>query len=509
MKAETKLKEGRLLKETKSLCPECLKVVDAQIYEHNGAVYMVKHCPQHGEYEDQYWSSYGMWLKALKFEHVGDGLLNPRTKRVKGCPFDCGICNEHKSFTVLAIVDVTNRCNLRCPVCFAHAGATGYVYEPSTEEVKRILDNFRLNEPAKPPGLQFSGGEPTVRDDLPELIEYADKIGFHHIEVNTNGIRIAQSLEYTKQLVDAGANAIYLQFDGLTDDIYVKTRGLPLLKYKMKAIENCRKLGFDAVVLVPTVIKGVNDHQVGDIVKFAAENSDVIRCVNFQPVSLCGRIDKSKLNEMRITIPEVIEKIEKETGGMVKAEDWYPVPFVVPIPRAIGALKNHRYGAEFTAHPHCGMATYIFIENGKVTPITKKADVEKFMKVMEGVYELAKKGRRLRAKMKLLSSLRYVKGGLLRKLLWPILKTGTYESLRSLHFKMVMLGMMHFMDLYNFDLERVQRCVIHYGIPDGRIIPFCSMNSIHRENVEKQFAMTWEEYERKMREARAKGLKHY
>jgi len=506
---EAKLEAVNVLKYTKSLCPECLRVLEAVIYERNGVVYISKRCPTHGEYEDVYWGDYQLWLRALKFEHVGDGLANPRTKRKEGCPYDCGICNEHKSFTVLAIVDVTNRCNLTCPVCFAHAGAAGYVYEPSTEEVKRILDNFRANEPAKPPGLQFSGGEPTLREDLPELIEYADKIGFHHIEVNTNGIRIAESLEYTKQLVDAGANAIYLQFDGLTDDVYVKTRGLPMLKHKMKAIENCRKLGFDAVVLVPTVIRGVNDHEVADIVKFAARNSDVIRCVNFQPVSLCGRIDRARLKEMRITIPDVIRQVEKGTEGEVAIEDWYPVPFVVPIPRAIGSLKNHRYGAEFTAHPHCGMATYVFVEDGKIVPITRKANVEKFMEVMEGVYKLAKEGHKTRAKMKLLTALRYVKGDLLRKLLWPILKTGTYEALRDLHFKMVMIGMMHFMDLYNFDLERLQRCVIHYGIPDGRIIPFCSMNSVHRQEVEKRFAITWDEFKRRMDEARRRGLKHY
>jgi len=488
-----------VIKQTKSLCPECLSVIDATLYEKDNVVYIAKECEKHGRFEDVYWSDYQMWLRARNFEHVGDGLTNPRTKRTeRGCPFDCGICNEHKSHTALAIIDVTNRCNLACPVCFAHAGAAGYVYEPTTEEIKRILENLRSNEPVKPPGLQFSGGEPTLREDLPELIAYARKVGFHHIEVNTNGIRIAQSIDYCRQLVENGASAIYLQFDGLTREVYKTTRGVDLLDTKLQAIENCRKIGFDAVVLVPTLIRGVNDSQLGDMVRFAAKNSDTIRCLNIQPVSICGRIDSSKLREMRITIPEAIKDVEQQTNGMIKAEDFYPVPVVVPFSRAVGALKNHRY-VEFTAHPHCGMATYIFVEDGgeKFTPITKHADIEKFMKTMEEVYDAAREGKKMEAKIRALKCLRYLRWGLLRKFILPILRTGSYKSLANLHYRMVMVGLMHFMDPYNFDLERVERCLIHYGLPDGTIRPFCSYNSIHRSNVEKKFAMTLDEYRKR------------
>lgn len=499
----------KFLKDAKSLCPECLKVVNAKVYEKDGAVYMSKACREHGEFEDVYWSSYKQGERALKFEHVGDGLANYRTRRKLGCPFDCGICNEHKSFTVLAIIDVTNRCNLACPVCFANAGQAGYVYEPSTKEVKSIIDNFRSNEPAKPPGLQFSGGEPTIREDLLELIEYANKVGFRHIEVNTNGIRLAQSIDYCRELVDAGAKAVYLQFDGLTSDVYLKTRGLDLLEVKKRVIENCRKIGFDAIVLVPTIIRGVNDHQIGDIIKFAAKNQDVVRCVNFQPVSICGRIDRAQLRQMRITIPDIMKLAEEQTGGAIKQEDWYPTSFVVPIPKAIGALKNHRYGAEFTAHPLCGMATYIFIEGEGVVPITRKVKVEGFMKTMGKVYNLAKEGRKLRAKIALLSLMRYLSWRFLRKLVWPILKTGAYDALRDFHFKFILIASMHFMDAYNFDLERVQRCIIHYGLSDGRIIPFCSMNTIHRPLIERRFSISWEEFHARMKEARERGLKHY
>jgi len=469
--------------------------LEAEIYEDNGQVKIRKECPEHGKFDDIYWSDYPMYLSAQRFEYIGDGLSNPKTKREKGCPFDCGICNEHKSHTVLAIIDVTNRCNLRCPICFANAAVSGYVYEPTTEQIKKIINNFRANKPAPPPGLQFSGGEPTIREDLPELVRYADKAGFRHIEINTNGIRLANSIDYCQELKDAGANAIYLQFDGVTSEPYKITRGVDLLDQKLKVIENCRKIGYDAVVLVPTVVRGINDHQLGDIIKFALKNKDVIRCVNFQPVSLAGRIDYEKRKEMRITNSECIKLIEKQTEGKIKAEDFYPVPVVTPLSKAIGALKNHRY-AEFTAHPHCGMATYVLVEDDKITPITRNADIEKFTKSMDDVYRKTMAGNRTRAKLQMIKSLRHIKGGMLRKLIPPILKTGSYGSLADLHYKMVMIGMMHFMDLYNFDLERLQRCVIHYGLPDGKIIPFCSYNSIHRANVERRFSIPLKKYKR-------------
>ncbi|MEM0285734.1 MAG: radical SAM protein, partial [Candidatus Methanomethyliaceae archaeon] len=124
------------IKTTKSLCPECLRVIDAEIYEDNGKVYIRKTCEIHGNFKDLYWSDYSLFEKANKYEYIGDGIKNPRTSIDKGCPYDCGICPSHKSHTVLAIIDVTNRCNLKCPICFANAAATGYVYEPTLEEIR-------------------------------------------------------------------------------------------------------------------------------------------------------------------------------------------------------------------------------------------------------------------------------------------------------------------------------------------------------------------------------------
>ena len=485
----------QLIKETKSICPECLQVLEATIFEEDNKVYIKKRCPEHGEFKDMYWSDAEQYQRAEKFRYDGEGLRNPRTKTEKDCPLDCGICPQHKSHTGLAIIDVTNRCNLKCPVCFANAATAGYVYEPSKDQIIAMLQNLRRNDPVPATALQFSGGEPTIRDDLYELIKAAKELGFRHVEVNTNGIRLAHSVEYCRGLLEAGMSTLYLQFDGLTPEVYKFTRGRDLLETKMKAIENCREAGLESAVLVVTLIKGVNDHQLGDIIRFAVENSDVIRCVNVQPVSLCGRLPEQEREKMRITIPDFMKAVEEQTDGKIKASDFYPVPTVVPISKAVGALKDKRY-VEFTAHPHCGMATYIFIEDEEMVPITRYGNVERFIESMKKVCEEAAKGHKARARMQLLGAVRHMKFSLLRKYLWPILKTGSYESLGDLHRKMLLISSMHFMDPYNFDLERVQRCVIHYAVPDGRIIPFCTMNSIHRAKIEQELSIPLDEWRR-------------
>lgn len=486
----------KTIKNTKSICPECLKVLDATIFEEGGKVYISKECQDHGSFQELYWSDYNQYVRAEKFRCDGDGLNNPRTKTVNGCPYDCGICPEHKSHTALAIIDVTNRCNLKCPVCFANASAAGYVYEPSPADITGMLENLRKNDPVPATALQFSGGEPTIRNDLFDLVRKAKELGFHHVEINTNGVRISQDVNYAKQLKAAGVSTIYLQFDGLTSDVYKFIRGVDLLETKMKAIQNLREAGIHSIVLVVTLIKGVNDSQLGDIINFAVKNFDVVRCINIQPVSLCGRLPAEERAKMRITIPDFMKLVEDQTSGKIKTSDFYPVPTVVPVSKAIGALQGKRY-LEFTAHEHCGMATYLFVENGKITPITRLANVDKFIGSMKKVAEVASKGKKTSAKLHLLDAARHVKLSFLRKYVLRVLMEGSYQSLGDLQRKSILLSSMHFMDPYNFDIERVQRCVIHYAVPDGRIIPFCTMNSIHRPVIERELGVPIKEWKSK------------
>ncbi len=476
------------IKNTQSICPECLQALDAEIFEDGGKVFIKKECPQHGAFQELYWSDYDQYMRAEKFRYDGTGVENPRTQKDKGCPLDCGICPQHRSHTALAIIDITNRCNLKCPVCFANANYAGYVYEPTMEQVIGMLENLRATKPVAATALQFSGGEPTIRKELLDMIRKAKELGFRHVEVNTNGLRISQDVEYCKQLKEAGVSTIYLQFDGLTSEVYKFIRGVDLLDIKMKAIENLRAAGWNSAVLVVTLVKGVNDQQLGDIINFAAKNSDVIRCINVQPVSLCGRLPPEEREKMRITIPDFMKDVEEQTGGVIKTSDFYPVPVVVPVSKAVGAIKDKRY-VEFTAHQHCGMATFVFVENGKITPITRYGNIDKFVETLQSVYDDASKGSKSKAKLRLVGAGRHIKFGFLRKYVLKVLVNGDYKSLGDFARSALLISSMHFMDPYNFDLDRVQSCVIHYAVPDGRIIPFCTYNSIHRPQVEKKLGI--------------------
>jgi uncharacterized radical SAM superfamily Fe-S cluster-containing enzyme len=483
---------------TKSICPECFCTLDATIYEDDGKVMMRKNCKEHGDFKEVYWSSVEDFHRAMKFAYKGLGLDNPRTQTVNGCPNDCGLCPNHKTHTCLALIDLTNRCNLQCPICFAHAGKAGYVYEPSVEEIKDMLVNLRSNKPVPAPAVQFAGGEPTMRKDLPEIIKLAKEVGFPHIEIATNGLMLTQK-GFPKKLAEAGLSTVYMQFDGMTPKPYLAARGVNLLSQKMKALERCREEGLHSIVLVPTLVKGINDDQIGDIIRFAVKNHDIVRCVNFQPVSITGRIDYEKRQEMRITIPDLMRLAEEQTNGTIKRSDWYPVPFVVPVARALGA-RGGAPAVEFSTHPACGMATFIIVEeDGTFQPITKYVDVERFLGTLEKMSTDFEKGKRWRGTMRgIISAMRFFKKkGLLFNLANNFLRKKDYDSLAKFMERIIMIGSMHFQDPYNLDLERLERCAIHYAIPDGRIIPFCAYNSLHRPNVEKKFAISMDEWRAK------------
>ena len=260
---------GDVLASTTSLCPECLEQVPGRYEERDGGVFLARECPDHGTAARRVWGSHDHWEWAAAFgpdpEYDGGGLA---------------VDDDH---ACLAVVEVTEDCNLSCSYCFASSGPGGD--HRSTEELDALLDTV-ADAGGRP--IQFSGGEPTVRDDLPELVERARDRGIDHVEVNTNGVRLATEDGYAAALADAGVTAIYLQFDGLTSETYETIREVDLVDEKHAAIEACRAADLP-VVLVPTVVPDVNDHEMGDIVRFALENRDVIRSVNFQPVAHFGR----------------------------------------------------------------------------------------------------------------------------------------------------------------------------------------------------------------------------
>jgi uncharacterized radical SAM superfamily Fe-S cluster-containing enzyme len=489
--------EIMVIKKTKSLCPECLKPLEAEVYEEQGKVMIKKECPEHGTFDNVYWSSSDIYNKAENCNYEGFGVSNPQTAQDKNCPGDCGICPEHESHTILGLIDVTNRCNLRCPVCFANAAVSKMLYEPSYEEIRKMLQNLRANQPVPTPAIQYAGGEPTVRKDIVDLIKLAKEEGFSHTQIATNGLRLARKPELAKELKAAGLNTIYLQFDGVTPEPYLEIRNKDLFQIKLDAIENCRKADL-GIVLVPTLVKGINDHQIGDMIQFAVDNLDIIRGVNFQPVSFAGRTPADQVEEQRITIPDFQKFVDEQTNSKIEINDFYPASSVRPISEFVEAIEGEPQ-VTFTCHQHCGTATYVFVEDGDIIPINRFVDVDKFFELLDKSADdikdngLTGKARTIaRATLDLPKTIdrsHSPKSVDIKSILTSVFKDRSYSSLGDFHHKTLLISCMHFMDPWNFDEDRVKRCVIHYAIPDGRIIPFCTMNSLYREEIEKEFAV--------------------
>ncbi len=492
-----------IIEKTQSVCPVCNKVIEATIFERDGKVWIEKDCPEHGHFEDLYWGSYEMYVKARKWAHDGKGILNPNTQS-EYCPFSCGLCPIHKSHTALLNIVVTNRCNLRCWYCFFYAERAGYIYEPTLEQIKEMLINAKSEKPVRCNAVQLTGGEPTLRDDLLDIIRLAKELGYDHVQVNTNGVKLAQDPELCKKIREAGSSTIYMSFDGVTKRTNPKNH-----EFVPKILENCRN-GGPGIVLVPTVIKGVNDCELGDILKFAAQNIDIVRGVVYQPVSLVGSMPKKDIEKFRITIPDCIERIERQTNGEVTKDDWRPIPSVVPITHLIEALTG-KPQYELTSHFACGMASYIFLgDDGKMVPIMRFVDVDGLLEYIDKLADEVRYTKLFKSR-KIISALKKVdqfvnkdkqpKGFDFTKMLINIAKNrGNYDALGEFHRRTLFVGLMHFMDKYNYDVERVKRCVIHYGMPDGRIVPFCAFNvfpEIYRDAVQKRYGISIDEWERK------------
>lgn len=485
--SQAQVNRMNFIKKTRSICPEDLRVLDAELWEIDGQVIMRKSCPDHGDFEDIYWSDYEEYVRAEKFRDHGTGLQKPLESKL-GCPFDCGLCQNHKTHTILVIMEITQRCNLRCPICFASAGTQDASHDLSLEQIRSILEYTQENNyPLRVRGAGNSGGEPTLRDDLPQIIQMEKDLGFDYILTMTNGLRLAEDLDYFKKLRDSDT-WLYMQFDGVTSEPYMKTRGRDIWPLKQKVVENARKIGYNKIALIPTLAKGVNDHQVGDIIRYSADNSDVIKFLVFQPVSFSGRIDTSKLKEMRITNSDVMRLAEEQTGGEIRKSDFFTLPMNQTMARMLTKGGQHQ---DFCVHPHCGLITVVDHSKGKLDPVPRYVKNEEFHAKMSKSLSLNKS--RPAIMWDLATSLiRYVSPKLWLKFLPILMMTKGRKSIKSvltewLPGRWLTIGIMHFMDPYNFDLERVENCALHFGVIDKdskpRLISFCSMNSIHRASI--------------------------
>jgi hypothetical protein len=490
----------RELERIESICPVCyqkdkIHKIDALVVEEEGKVWITKKCDEHGIFKDIYFGDVNLYHKWMSYGVLGDPSPDVKTQLFNDKP----LYNEHRSQTVLTNLMATNRCNLRCSYCFMNAGAAGYVYEPSLDEIKTLMLQARERKPIGSKAIQITGGEPTVRDDLFEIVRIAKEVGFSHVQINTNGLKLAESEEYCKRLKRERVNTVYMSFDGVTK----KTN--PWIEENKRAIKNLREANL-RVVLVPVLIGDKNIQEAGKIIRFAIENMDIVRGVNFQPISFCGRainLKEEKRKKQRVDYAMIMEAIEKEFNGQISREDFYPVSFVFPISKLIELLKGETQ-VEFTAHPGCGGATYVFVEDGRAIPITRFLDVEALLKFVEEQSKTRGPLKRLRIASTFLKNVnRFVdkekapRSFNIRQILKDAALGGSYDSLRGFHYNSLFIGCMWFQDAWNLNIDRLRRCVIHYTTFEG-MVPFCSYNGLgYGEKIRRKYSIPVKEWERK------------
>ncbi len=415
------------IRKTRSVCPVCLENIPAALCRgEDGRIFLEKTCPAHGFFRVPVWRGkmdFEQWLLETPPLPPEAGL---------GCPGNCGICAEHDSGTCCTLLEVTKRCNLRCRYCFADGGSPDA--DPSAEDCRAaILDIARR---CGKPLLQFSGGEPTLRDDLPELIRFAREAGCSYTQVNTNGIRLAQDPAYAARLAEAGLDIVFLQFDGTEDGIYQTLRGRPLLETKLEAIRVCAGLRL-GVTLVPTVVRGVNDQNLGEIVALARKLAPAVRGIHFQPVSYFGRYPTAPSGEDRYTLDELMTDISDQAQ--------------IPIESFMPSRCDHPlcgFHASFLIDPEGGLRPLSSISHSSHSRGTAKDNREYVARHWRRAPEEAPPPAAFSDEM-------------------------DFDTfLYRLRHHSLTLSAMAFQDAMNLNIERLHRCSLH--VYDGKIKPFCA-----------------------------------
>ncbi len=440
---------------TLSLCPQCLKRVDAKIIFENDNVYMIKRCKEHGlskvliADDVEYYKNIRNYNKTSEIPHK----FNTQTHY--GCPYDCGLCPDHEQHSCLTVVEVTDRCNLTCPTCYA-GSSPHYGRHRTLEEVKQMLDAVVENE-KEPDVVQISGGEPTIHPQFFEILDYAKSLPIKHLMLNTNGIKIAKDLEFAKKLASYAPDfEIYLQFDSFKKEVLETMRGANLVTIREEALKHLNALNL-STTLVVTLQKGLNDDEIGQIIDFALKQK-CVRGVTLQPTQIAGRLENFNRQTDRITLTEVRRKI-LEQSPIFKPDDIIPVP----------------------CNPDALAMAYVLKIGGEVFPLTRYINPKDLLDNSKNtiVYE---QDEHLHGKMiELFSTGNSVENAsenlhsilcCLPQIDAPMLG---YDNL----FRIII---MQFIDAYNFDVRAIKKSCVHIVNKDNKIIPFETMNLFYRDN---------------------------
>jgi uncharacterized radical SAM superfamily Fe-S cluster-containing enzyme len=448
----------QLLSSTESLCPVCLQRVAAIREQQGDTVYQVKHCPEHGVFRTPIWRGsipFASWLRPKKPSAPRQAF----TTGENGCPFDCGLCPAHGQHTCTALIEITSRCNLRCPVCFADAGKEAAAAEPTLDQIGFLYD--RILAASGPCNIQLSGGEPTMRDDLAAIVELGRSKGFGFIQLNSNGLHLASDPEYALSLKEAGLASVFLQFDGLSSAIHLALRGRDLRETKEQAIAHCAAAGL-GVVLVPTLVPGVNTGEIGAIIDYAVRHAPTVRGVHFQPISYFGRYPQGPADADRLTLPEVIELLQAQCGSAIRAEHFAPPA----CEHALCSFHGNFLVAEDGQLMALGNRKSACCSTGEANAIIPTA--------LEGREKSVGFTARQWSAPPLPLALAATPCACEHEPQKPLDDLDRFLARARTH--TFSISAMAFQDVWNLDLERLRGCCIHVMSPEGKLIPFCAYN---------------------------------
>lgn len=447
---------------TRSICPQCRRVIDAYILLRDNKVYMRKRCPEHGMFEGLVYADAQAYTAAARFNKPGTVPLAYSTAIEHGCPHDCGLCPDHQQHACLGIIEVNSACNMDCPLCFANAGAG---FNLTLEEVEGILDHLVETE-GNPEVVQFSGGEPTIHPQIVEMITAAKQRNIRHVMINTNGKRIADDDAFLEQLRPLRPS-IYFQFDGFSRETYRILRGEPdILPQKLRALDRLAEINA-GVVLVPAIDRDVNLHEVGEIVRFAIKHP-AVRGISFQPAFQSGRHNAHDPMQ-RVTIPDIIQALEEQTDGMFVVSDFVPVP---------------------CCFPTCNSVTYALLDGETVLPLPRVLNVEDYLDYITN-----------RASPDLGGDIQTALEGLWSSSVVPGSDKAAQQfalscaacdipsefDLSTFANKIFMIMLQDFMDPWTFNQKNLMKCCKEILLPDGKQIPFCAYNNVgYREQARTQ-----------------------
>jgi hypothetical protein len=458
---------------TKSICPVCKVVVDAQVNIRDRKVYLRKRCREHGEFEALVYGDAQMYVDSARFNKPGTIPLRFQTEIRDGCPSDCGLCPDHKQHACLGMIEVNTNCNLDCPVCFADSGHQPDGYAITLEQCERMLDAFVAAE-GEPEVVMFSGGEPTIHKQILDFVDAAQARPIKTVIVNTNGIRLASDRWFAAQLAARSGPGrhvgIYLQFDGFDERTHREIRGRDLREIKQQALENCAEVGL-SVSLVAAVERGLNDHELGAVIRHGIAHP-AVQSVVFQPVTHAGRHVKfDPLN--RLTNSDIIHGIAAQLPEWFRASDFFPVP---------------------CCFPTCRSVTFLLSDGDHVVSIPRLLDLEDYLDYVSNrvVPDLA-----IREALEKLWSASAVMGadatteqlGRAARALDCANECGINlpEAIQHLGEWAFAIVIQDFQDPYTLNVKQLMKCCVEEITPDGRLIPFCAYNSVgYREQVRAQ-----------------------